>query len=654
MAAVSPFACSGADDDINMRMSWGSILAKIHKALAALLMNRRIWLALLLLWVVNYQARIAYQVIDDLRHGESKPGLPLTFGFQTQAVSGTTSEAYEAGVRDGDVLETVNGHPFNCMRVLYEAVNRGKPGDSLFVTVRSAKGTDFGVSIQIPALALEQPTVFEWLGQLAVVVGLPLFCLSLGFWVAFRRPKDRLSWLFLAMTIGFSGLALEFPIAELPNQFVMFVWWALLASPFGLWSTWIVLFALLFPAPARLDQRLPWLRCIWIIPPLVLTAGMTALEMARETSFKQIEFLPLLIQRIPQTRSDLLIPLCAVLFFLLVISLKSVFGQTVDGRRRLRILLLGSLLSLGPVLAQSARAIRNGSDLLQWAGPLEYFATLVPLLLFPVTLSYVISIRRALDVRVTIRRGVQYALIEGGLNISQLLVTAGVIGIIALLGTGKDVSLENRIEIIVFGVVAIVAVRSSAQRLAKWIDRIFFRAACNDEQALRELASSLRTLMDENTLMETLTRKISAALHVPRVAFLLNGGGEFKPACATGYSTEPPFSLPESGGIVRYLKAAQTASPIYFDDKKNWIQTINPIDQEPLKQERTELLLPIAVKAKLLGIVALGPKRAEAPYTARDLQLLDVVAAQASFALENSRLAAQWALENAASEKQLR
>jgi sigma-B regulation protein RsbU (phosphoserine phosphatase) len=134
----------------------------------------------------------------------------------------------------------------------------------------------------------------------------------------------------------------------------------------------------------------------------------------------------------------------------------------------------------------------------------------------------------------------------------------------------------------------------------------------------------------------------------------LNGGGEFKPACATGYSTEPPFSLPESGGIVRYLKAAQTASPIYFDDKKNWIQTINPIDQEPLKQERTELLLPIAVKAKLLGIVALGPKRAEAPYTARDLQLLDVVAAQASFALENSRLAAQWALENAASEKQLR
>jgi hypothetical protein len=86
----------------------------MRKALAVLLMNRRIWLALLMLWVVNYHARIAYQVIDDLRHGESKPGLPLTFGFQTQAVSGTTSEAYEAGVRDGDVLETVNGDPFNC------------------------------------------------------------------------------------------------------------------------------------------------------------------------------------------------------------------------------------------------------------------------------------------------------------------------------------------------------------------------------------------------------------------------------------------------------------------------------------------------------------------------------------------------------------
>jgi GAF domain-containing protein len=34
--------------------------------------------------------------------------------------------------------------------------------------------------------------------------------------------------------------------------------------------------------------------------------------------------------------------------------------------------------------------------------------------------------------------------------------------------------------------------------------------------------------------------------------------------------------------------------------------------------------------------------------------LLDVVAAQAGFSLENSRLAAQWALANAANEKQLR
>jgi sigma-B regulation protein RsbU (phosphoserine phosphatase) len=279
---------------------------------------------------------------------------------------------------------------------------------------------------------------------------------------------------------------------------------------------------------------------------------------------------------------------------------------------------------------------------------------LVPLLLFPVTLSYVISVRRALDVKATLRRGFQYALIERGLNISQLLVTAGVIGVIALLGTGKDVSLENRIEIIVVGVVAIVALRPLAQRLAKWIDRIFFRAALNDEQVLRGLALSLRTLMDESTLMETLTEKISAALHVPRVALLLDAGGEFTPACATGYSTEPPFSLPESGGIARYLNAVQKASPIYFDDEKNWIQTIHSIDQESLKQERTEVLLPIAVKAKLLGIVVLGPKRAEAPYTVRDLQLLDVVAAQAGFSLENSRLAAQWALANAANEKQLR
>jgi sigma-B regulation protein RsbU (phosphoserine phosphatase) len=59
-------------------------------------------------------------------------------------------------------------------------------------------------------------------------------------------------------------------------------------------------------------------------------------------------------------------------------------------------------------------------------------------------------------------------------------------------------------------------------------------------------------------------------------------------------------------------------------------------------------VLPLAAKDKLLGVMALGPRRSEAPYTKRDLQWLDAAAVQAGVALANSRRAAQWAEDSVA------
>jgi len=52
------------------------------------------------------------------------------------------------------------------------------------------------------------------------------------------------------------------------------------------------------------------------------------------------------------------------------------------------------------------------------------------------------------------------------------------------------------------------------------------------------------------------------------------------------------------------------------------------------------LLLPLAVKDKLLGFISMGRKRSEEPYSGNDLRLLQSVALQTGLALENSQLAA--------------
>jgi sigma-B regulation protein RsbU (phosphoserine phosphatase) len=66
---------------------------------------------------------------------------------------------------------------------------------------------------------------------------------------------------------------------------------------------------------------------------------------------------------------------------------------------------------------------------------------------------------------------------------------------------------------------------------------------------------------------------------------------------------------------------------------------------------QSELLLPLAVRDKLLGFISLGPKKSEEPYTGSDVRLLKSVAAQTGLALENANLMREIADEVAQRER---
>jgi sigma-B regulation protein RsbU (phosphoserine phosphatase) len=100
------------------------------------------------------------------------------------------------------------------------------------------------------------------------------------------------------------------------------------------------------------------------------------------------------------------------------------------------------------------------------------------------------------------------------------------------------------------------------------------------------------------------------------------------------------LAFPKTAGTVQRLKREQQALRVYFDDPDCWLYDpeIGPDERRSLQALRAELLLPLAVKDELIGFMALGQKRSEAPYSGSDLRLLNSVATQTSLALEVSRL----------------
>jgi sigma-B regulation protein RsbU (phosphoserine phosphatase) len=374
-----------------------------------------------------------------------------------------------------------------------------------------------------------------------------------------------------------------------------------------------------FPDRLPLDRRHPWLKWVLITPIIFIAVLFPSrkfgIPVARD-----------IVATLGRAATVISLGFVACLFALLAIRYRTALDP--DDRRRLRLLYWGTVLALAPqMVLQLIRNMMQRSDY-NWVPAPLLIVTEVLTLAFPLTLAYVIVVQRALDVRVVVRQGLQYALARNGVVVMQALAIAAIILASVRLAEEPDVNRAERIALIAAGLAFIFAIGRGAARLRQSIDRRFFRESWRAEQILSALADDVRTIVSVGPLLETVARRISESLHVPRLAILLREGTCFQPAYALGYAAESAPVIPEEAPVVAALEDAR-----------------RPLQMDP------ELLLPLASRDKLLGILSLGPKQSEEPYSPSDLQLLQSVAAQTGLALENSLLAAVIAEEAAQRER---
>lgn len=140
---------------------------------------------------------------------------------------------------------------------------------------------------------------------------------------------------------------------------------------------------------------------------------------------------------------------------------------------------------------------------------------------------------------------------------------------------------------------------------------------------------------------------------MPRIAILLDGNGVFRPAYALGYGALPRGTFNDHSLTVKRLRQSPHAL-VQFEDANSWVQLTDHEERAALEELKPELLVPLSLKEKVLGILSLGSKQSEEPFSATDLRLLNSVAAQTGLALENGRLTDTIKEEVRAREKQNR
>lgn len=578
---------------------------------------QRAFLILLFAVFAILQARFTVQTVALLSNHANFPHAVLEVDPATLKITSFRPEVEKAGAKKGDVLLAVDGTPIHSFFDERRAHYQHQAGGKVTLRLRRGDGAPFEVSYQLPAT--EKLEASGYLLPVILNIITPWSCILLGFFVAFRRPGDPVAYALLALLLCASQLFVS-EAGPRASWGPLFTWplWLISYSAGGVMPVAWVWFAILFPDPSSRHKVLAWTR--WALGlPFAAFTFLDALTIdAGLHNFRLLSWRPAWLD-IPSWAW------LAIEMALFGIGFSNLFQKLFheeqpSQRRRLRWVIFGLAAAfLPPLLLIGAWRVfdQDPNKMPAW---LLAPAVGSPLLI-PVTLAYAVLVNRLFDIGIFVRQGL---LASKTVWVVRILLVACLIWVSISYETRKDLNEAERWTIIAACIGGAFLIRQLTERLRRWVDRRFFQEAVNSEKLLAELSAQVRRITDPQTLMRTVADQVSNALHPSVVAVMIPRDRSWTPAYVTGAASA------EAGSDGALDRIREQREPAVISD---------------------ELYVPLSTSDELHGILRLGPKRSEEPYSASDIRLLESVANQTALALENGRLAAAVAHEAAHRER---
>jgi phosphoserine phosphatase RsbU/P len=549
-------------------------------------------------------------------------------------------------LRPGDKIIAING------------VKVAERADALVAEYRLPPGSRYSMTVERNGqeLTFTWQTVPRRRGPFPWNSLIPLLFALSGLLVLSLKAEDRQAWL-LALTLGsFSALLTSGLEDEISAN-----WLALLVSLAhigGLFSAPLLFHLFLyFPQPSPWLRRWPKLTK-WLYAPLCLfvlpTFGVSRLPL--EWSSPIFNWPPM---RWLGEHGLLLAGYLSLLGYLLAaLFCLWLSYRTADtaGRRRLRVVMWGSLIGFGSLFLVLVMEVTKTRERWRTIWDWLLFSMFFTLPLVPLSFAYAIVRHRVIPISLILRRGVRYLLVSRG-SILLVLVFTGLI-VTALLSllfkylrpSALTVGLVSAAE----GIAAWHAARWLHRRyLAPVIDRRFFRQAYDAQQIVADLSESLRTATEIPRLLGSVANELQAALQTESVVIFLRDGqtGDYRSAYACEYDRVEGrvVDCPPAGRLPHYAatlaRLAQTGEPLEldggdpeFDLAAKATSRLTAEELRTLLELKASLLLPLKTKDALPGVVALGSRLGDLPFSGEDKRLLQSVGAAAALALENAQL----------------
>lgn len=597
--------------------------------------------------------------------------------------------AAAAGIRAGDRLVEINGRALDTANPFYDAVVRGQPGDEVELRVERPGEAAFRVRVRLAPLpaANDNPGFGEWLAS-ELVNSYPVLFVVVGLPMLFLRLNDRNAWL---LALLFAGLIAGAPLLLLepvvhPGLRGFMLFYKILGV--GLSPALFYFFFAVFPEASPLERRAPHLKWLLLIGSLLVAAPLAVWGLYAGSSAPLLRF----ANRVGGDTARTVI--FSYFFGGMALGLASLVGSglrapSAETRRKLKVIVWGTVVGMVPFLLVFAAAVltrRNYYDFPFWV----WTPPVMLSFLIPLSMAYAVVKHRVLEVPVLLKRSARYLLVQRGFMLLMVVLLVAVTFRLARASSeafGMQASVAAPVGILLgsaLGILLAVGAGEVGKRITQRIDRAFFRSAYDARQILEDLAEKTRTATSREELATLLRRQIGDALYPKtRYVYLEDAQGRL---AATASDVAPelgvlPREWPVLESLARYgrpwevppmdtehLGGAQNpedsgprlphaVGPLALDALGAFLQQIGGEPREQvtgtfqlewlrsgaaprLMQLEPECLVPLVGRNKrLVGLLVLGPRMSEEPYSGEDHRLLASVATHAATALEGIRLA---------------
>jgi sigma-B regulation protein RsbU (phosphoserine phosphatase) len=605
---------------------------------------------------------------------------------------GKPTLGFRAGLKEGDKILAIQdpaGASRNVKTIAdyLSVIKKLRYGEPWGLTVERAAGENQNEIVPISIPALDRSEVSLGTRFLLILAGiiLPLIAVATAFFIGFLKPEENHAILAGVLFLGFSTLFTSFCNFFPPGLMEFGIVYNATLNLFMIYL--FMHFFLVFPSPSLLDRKMPWLKHVFLAGTTVLWVPSLVFGLSLHHSLKVYQKMNSCFSTIQPV--FVVFTLAMVVIGLASLILNTFKAQSKDEKRRMTILLTGTVSALIPLVAYCFYVAYSKAPGPWWILALLFCA----LSLFPLSFIYVVIKHRVLGLPVILRRGVQYALVSRGFLVIEGFALFAVFFFITGPLLVKLIPHAGQSEVAVMAAAVtlclLVGLREVNRRVLPFIDRRFFREAYDTRRILTELSHEVHERAAQPCqLLKMVNGKILDSFHPDQVVVFLRGseiahlpgngrgknhkGGRGTKNSAEGFQcychqwrpgiqreasdammieTCEGLILFPDGHTARVLAGAAQRTPealeVFLDKPRSWVHPLaaarsadHPLYKERMLLERlnTRLLVPLVADSKLLGFISLGEKLSEEPYTSEDKELLLTVAEQTAVALDYAKL----------------